>query len=220
MGEEEADLGAQDPGSSRDQAGEAFSPQSRSSSVRELRPDVTRQQREGRIRALVQEHYDFIYRTLRRVGLLGPDAEDAVQEVFLVAARRVETIATESERSFLIGTALRVAATRRRGLARRREFADGEQLEGRADTQLDPEEAADRRRAVAAIDDILQGMSPELRAVFVLFEIEEVPTVEIAQALELPAGTVASRLRRAREVFRRAAKQRQARDTFRLGAGP
>jgi RNA polymerase sigma-70 factor (ECF subfamily) len=54
----------------------------------------------------------------------------------------------------------------------------------------------------------------DLRAVFVLFELEEMPTAEIAEALELPTGTVASRLRRAREEFRRIAARVQAREAF------
>ena len=175
-------------------------------------------QREHRIKELVHTHYDFIYRTLRRFGLVAPDAEDAAQEVFLIACRRLESISSESERSFLIGTAVRVAARQRRGIARRRELLDLRPLDRRADDHLDPEQSADRHRARATVDEVLRSMSQQLRTVFVLFEIEEVCMSEIAQALNLPAGTVASRLRRARQAFRSAAKLRHARDTFRLGA--
>ena len=59
----------------------------------------------------------------------------------------------------------------------------------------------DEQRARAMLDEIIAGMGEELSAVFVLHEIEEVTMAEIASMLEIPAGTVASRLRRAREAF-------------------
>ena len=51
------------------------------------------------------------------------------------------------------------------------------------------------------LDGVLHAMEEDLRAVFVLFELEEMPTAEIATLLAIPPGTVASRLRRAREEF-------------------
>jgi RNA polymerase sigma-70 factor (ECF subfamily) len=175
--------------------------------------------RASRIRTVVSENYEFIFRTLRRVGLSVHDAEDAAQEVFLVASRRLEIIATGKERSFLIGTALRSAATHRRALSRRREVLDVDRLHRQVDTRPGPEVAADQHRALVAMDSILRGMPEQLRTVFVLFEIEEVTMVEIAEALEIPAGTVASRLRRAREIFRSAVQEHKARRALRSGEG-
>jgi RNA polymerase sigma-70 factor (ECF subfamily) len=63
------------------------------------------------------------------------------------------------------------------------------------------EELIDRRRARELLDEILAAMTMELRLVFVLFEVEQLTMAEIARMLELPPGTVASRLRRAREDF-------------------
>jgi RNA polymerase sigma-70 factor (ECF subfamily) len=174
--------------------------------------------RERRVRELVQMHYDFIYRTLRRLRLPEADAEDAAQEVFLVAFRHLERIFPDSERAFLIGTSLRVAARKRRNIGRRRESFCPGPLECRVDHHLDPEQATEQKRAQTVINEVLHCMSEELRAVFVLFEIEEVPMSEIAQALKLPPGTVASRLRRARAAFRGALKHRRLRDTLQMGA--
>ena len=64
------------------------------------------------------------------------------------------------------------------------------------------DELADRRRAVELVDKILSQMDPDLLTVFVLFELEGLSTPEIAKLLNLPLGTAASRLRRARESFR------------------
>jgi len=165
---------------------------------------------------LVRTHYDFVWRLLRRSGLSREDAQDAAQEVFIVVSRRLDAIAEEHERSFLVGTALRVAATRRRSLARRRESLH-EVSPALRDPRPDPEAAAEQRRALEIVDEILSGLPTELRTVFVLFELEDLEMGEIAEALDLPAGTIASRLRRARQAFRDKVRQHRARERFRTG---
>ena len=74
-------------------------------------------------------------------------------------------------------------------------------LLGVADATANPEEQMDQRRARALLDQVLGFMPMDLRAVFVLFELEEMTMIEIATMSDLPPGTVASRLRRARQVF-------------------
>jgi RNA polymerase sigma-70 factor (ECF subfamily) len=73
-----------------------------------------------------------------------------------------------------------------------------------ADPAPGPDEIVDQKRLLALLDEILAALPDDLRAVLVLYEIEELSTQEIAALLELPSGTVASRLRRAREAFARA----------------
>jgi RNA polymerase sigma-70 factor, ECF subfamily len=153
-----------------------------------------------RTTALVREHFAFVWRVLRRLGLSEADADDATQQVFLVAARRCGDIASGSERAFLFGTAMNVAARAQRSERRRREEPDSE-LEQRRDSRPGPEELVDRRRARELLDQVLSEMALELRVVFVLYEVEELTMIEIARLLEVPQGTVASRLRRAREDF-------------------
>ena len=70
------------------------------------------------------------------------------------------------------------------------------------DPAASPEELADRWRARVMLDRALEAMPMDLRKVFVLFDLEELTTTEVASVLHVPRGTVASRLRRAREVFR------------------
>jgi RNA polymerase sigma-70 factor (ECF subfamily) len=154
-----------------------------------------------RIDALVANHHGLVWRWLRRLGVWECDADDAAQQVFLAAHRRLAEIACGSERSFLLQTALRVAANWRRTRQRRREEA-GPDVAELPDLAANPEELLDRRRARAMLDRALELLPMELRTVFVLFEIEELTMAEIATVAEIPAGTVASRLRRAREVFR------------------
>ncbi|AKU95875.1 RNA polymerase sigma factor RpoE [Labilithrix luteola] len=150
---------------------------------------------------LVDDHIHFIGRYLRHLGVPEHDVEDAVQVVFVTATRKLERIEPGRERSFLVAVALRVASKSRRSLGRRREVLDEELLE-RRDPSPTPDELASDRRALAALDRILEDMSLDLRAVFVLFEIEELEVAEIASMLDVPQGTVSSRLRRAREDFR------------------
>jgi RNA polymerase sigma-70 factor (ECF subfamily) len=163
-----------------------------------------------RLRALVEAHYDFIWRSMKRLSVPPADLADCVQQVFLVASRKLSTIAEGSERSFLIGTALRVASDARRARERRREVPEDEAASPCCPGPQ-PDEIADQRRLRALLDEVLAAMPEDLRVVFILFELEEMPTQEIAALLDLPSGTVASRLRRAREEFdRRVARLRAA----------
>jgi RNA polymerase sigma-70 factor (ECF subfamily) len=163
--------------------------------------------REARMRGMVEQHFDFIWRTLRRLGVGEADADDATQEVFLVASRKLEEVAVSKERSFLFGTALRVASTHRRTSSRRRESPGGS-LDDRTAQGLGPDDMTERHRARRLLDEVLNELDIDVRGVFVLFELEELTAPQIAELLGIPVGTVASRLRRAREVFRAALNAR------------
>lgn len=168
---------------------------------------------DARLRALVGEFFDFIWRSLRRLGVPEAEVDDCTQQVFLVAARKLDDIQAGSERAYLFGTAMRVASDARRSRTRRREVHEDDAGEA-CDPAPNPEQIADRRRARAVLDEVLDELPMELRAPFVLFELEEMPTAEIAAMLEVPVGTVASRLRRAREEFQKIVARRKARDAF------
>ncbi len=159
-------------------------------------------------------HFDFVWRSLRRLGLSVPDADDATQEVFLIASRKLSSIAEGSERPFLFGTALRVASTRRRSLRRRREELADAIDEHDEQSAPGPERLTELARARTQLHEILADMSLELRAPFVLFELEELTVPQIAELLGLPIGTVSSRLRTAREEFHASVRRLQARDAF------
>ncbi|HEX7505167.1 MAG TPA: sigma-70 family RNA polymerase sigma factor [Polyangia bacterium] len=171
-----------------------------------------------RVAAMVANHHSQVWRSLRRLGLSECDADDASQQVFLVAHRRLADIAPETEQSFLLQTALRVASEFRRSLRRRRED-NREDLPVVVDTAASPEELADRQRARAVLDRALGAMPMDLRQVFVLFDLEELTTVEVSNVLHIPKGTVASRLRRAREVFRKTVLRLTAPRSSQYGAG-
>lgn len=156
---------------------------------------------EARLRALFDAHYDLVWRSLKRFGVRDAVVDDAAQEVFLIASRRLDDIRGGSERAFLLGTAVRVAADSRRRSGRSREDGDDGALADVAAETPDPGELLDRCRAREILDRVLDAMEGGVRAVFVLFEIEGMTMAEIARALDLAPGTVASRLRRGREQF-------------------
>jgi RNA polymerase sigma-70 factor, ECF subfamily len=166
-----------------------------------------------RFEALVHTEVDFVWRVLRRVGLSRPDADDAVQQVFLVASRRLPELLPGKERSFLYGTAVRIAANLRRGLRRRRERPE-EELPVQSDAAEQPDELLERRRARAFLDELLAQLPEELRRVLVLAEIEQLTLAAIAELEHIPPGTAASRLRRARETFRKLLEAEQQRNPF------
>jgi RNA polymerase sigma-70 factor (ECF subfamily) len=164
-----------------------------------------------RVRDLVDAHFDFIWRSLRRLGVPDASVDDAAQKVFYIALRRLEDIEAGRERAFLFSTAMNVAADTRRALARRREQADEQALDTAVDSMPTPDEVVDRKEARALLDEVLDSMDPDLRAVFILFEIEGMTSPEIASLLGIPLGTAASRLRRSREQFHAIAKRVRAR---------
>lgn len=156
----------------------------------------------ARFRAMVDAHVDRVHRTLRSLGVPQRALDDAVQHVFLVAFQKVDTIETGRERAFLVGVATGVAANVRSRLSRSPESLDGDTYELHASRGPNPEDHALYSERRVQLERVLGLMPLELREVFVLFELEELTAVEIADSLEIPSGTVASRLRRARALFR------------------
>jgi len=157
------------------------------------KPDV-------RPRTLVNDHFDFVWRLLRRLGVPEADADDAAQQVFIVGTRRLADIPVGNERTFLYGSALRVASTMRRNSARRERFIRSVPAEEN-DAVRTPLEEVERREALAFLDRVLSAMDSDQREVFVLCAIEELSSPEVAAIVGIPVGTVASRLRRARRTF-------------------
>lgn len=155
----------------------------------------------GTLRQLVQEHYDFIWRLLSRLGVVGTEVDDAAQQVFMVLVLREGlSIKPGSERAFLYGVALRVAKEfRRKAQSSQNHVApDPEQL---VDVAPDLEAVAARNQARRQLDRILERMPDNLKEAFILFELEDLTVPQIAELLAIPTGTVASRLRRARALF-------------------
>jgi RNA polymerase sigma-70 factor (ECF subfamily) len=174
-------------------------------------PKITESVPPQRVRQVVDTYFDFIWRSLRRLGVPEANVDDGAQQVFVIAANKLAAVAPEGERGFLFAIALRVAADERRTRRRRPEVAIGDAP--LSDETPLADELLEQRQARDLIDSMLESMPLELRTVFVLFEMEDLTTIEIANLLELPMGTVASRLRRAREAFQEEITRFKARRT-------
>jgi RNA polymerase sigma-70 factor (ECF subfamily) len=157
----------------------------------------------ARLTRILDAEFDFVWQLLRRFGLAPVDADDATQEVFVILARRLESVRAGRERAFLYGTARRVFANARRGFRRRRETAYEDALDEAPAEPLTPDGLLEERRARDFLDGLLAELPEFQRRVLVLAEIEGLTAPEIAELEDIPLGTAASRLRLAREAFQR-----------------
>lgn len=150
-----------------------------------------------RLKAMFEAHYDLVWRVLRRVGLSASQADDGAQQVFIIASRRLADIESGKERAFLCATAMKLAP-RIRSAHGREELSAAPPEQS---TSVTPDEVLELKQRRALLERILGEMEEDLRTVLVLTEIEGLSKREVAEALEIPEGTAASRLRRAREDF-------------------
>ena len=161
---------------------------------------------EARIDRAVRRHLPLVWRVLRRSGLRQSDADDAAQDVFWVLSQRITEVPEIAERSFLVATALRVSSERRRTRWYR---SVTEPLDADVLTMPDscPENQIEAHRRLQLLDEVLEQIDSREREVFILAVVEEMTKSEIAAALEIPEGTVASRLHRAKATFASTARK-------------
>ena len=169
---------------------------------------------EQTIEQLVSLHYRFVWRVLRGFGLSPSDAEDAAQQVFMIATRKLDSIDPSRARSFVYGTAMHVANNARRGARRRREVPEDDDTERVAPSNRSPESQTELAEARTLLAEILAQLPEKSRRVLVLAEIEQLEVPEIASLEGVPVGTAASRLRVARQQFRVLLEAAQDRNPF------
>jgi RNA polymerase sigma-70 factor (ECF subfamily) len=150
--------------------------------------------------AVYETYFDFVWRSLRRLGVPDAQLDDATQDVFVVVYRRLaEFEARSTLKTWLFGIVLRVVSTLRRTERRRpTEPLSGEPADGR---DAAPEELTESAEAARLVRELLTELDEDRRAVFVLAELEEMTAPEISVALSVNLNTVYSRLRAARRDF-------------------
>jgi RNA polymerase sigma-70 factor (ECF subfamily) len=155
--------------------------------------------------ALYADHFAFVWRNLRRLGVAPAALDDACQDVFLVVHRRMDDLPPADVRSWLFGILRRVAADHRRAVRRRGAVP----IEAIAEPAA-PGAAPDRQAGAAElVHRILDQLDSDKREVLVLAELEQMTAPEIAAAIDAPINTVYSRLRAARAAFERLARRSQ-----------
>lgn len=156
--------------------------------------------------ALYRAHFQFVWRSARRLGAPPEALDDVVQDVFLVVARRLAEFRQEaSARTWLFAITLRVVREHRRSTFRhlRRVEAYAEALPPGAS---DPMARSDAARTLLQL---LDRLDDERRSVYVLAELEGLTAQEIAEGLRLNVNTVYSRLRAARAQLERALAEKE-----------
>jgi RNA polymerase sigma-70 factor (ECF subfamily) len=158
---------------------------------------------------IYREHFDFVWRSLRRMGVAPGSMDDAAQDVFLVVHRKLASFQGRSSvKTWLFGIVARVAHDHRRSEKRK-----GEPVRYQGPTALDslpdratpgPMQRAEHNASIRLLEELLSQLTPEKREVFLLAELEQMTAPEIGEALSVPLTTVYSRLRAARIEFEEA----------------
>ena len=158
--------------------------------------------------ALVSRHERRVFRLLMRMLGNREEAEDAAQEAFLSLYRHGHRFRGEARFStFVYRVAANAALNRRRSLGRAR--ARTEELKRRhsagddlPSSPRDPRDNALGREAQQRVQEALLALPDDLRVAIVLYDIEGQPYRDIAEVLDIPEGTVKSRIHRARNTLR------------------
>jgi RNA polymerase sigma-70 factor (ECF subfamily) len=168
------------------------------------------------LNSLYDSHFAFVWRNLQRLGVPQQRLEDAAQEVFLVAHRRWHSfdIGRSTAQTWLFGIVLHVANNERRAGRRRNArmapASEHEFWESVPSTAADPGELLAKREAVRLLEQTLDSLSEQGRAIFVMVDIESMSVPQAAEALNVNLNTAYGRLRTARAEFQGALKRLRA----------
>lgn len=149
-------------------------------------------------RSLYRSHYGLVWGTARRFGVEDHQLDDAVQETFLVAYRRMDGSRVQSTKAWLYGITRRVASNYRR--AERRTIRRKDALRRTMHTRHLG--SAETVEAWQIVDRFVQGLPARKREIFVLSELEGMTGVEIARTLGLRPSTTYDAIRSLRRHFR------------------
>jgi RNA polymerase sigma-70 factor (ECF subfamily) len=161
--------------------------------------------------AVYEAHFDFVWRSARRLGASPAFLDDVVQEVFLVVHRRLAEFEQRSSlKSWLFGITRRVVRDQRRSAQRR----PAEVLESEpADRAYGADQHLLLREQAELLHELLGSLDDDKREAFVLAELEQMSGPEIAEALQTNLNTVYARVRSARQEFEAALARHSARDS-------
>jgi RNA polymerase sigma-70 factor (ECF subfamily) len=171
---------------------------------------------------IYDELFPFVWRSVRRLGVVDSAVDDVVQDVFIVVHRRLAAFeGTGAMKSWLFGIVLRVVKDLRRTLRRKPAQLGGsaatdDDVDGMADrASNNPHESLAKAEAVKLLHVALDAMPDERKEVFILSELEQMTVPEISVAIGANVNTTYSRLRAARADFERAVLRARAADTWR-----
>jgi len=154
---------------------------------------------------LFKKHASFIASFLHRLGVHDADIDDVVQEVFMVVHKKGGYVPGPAQpRSWLAAIALLVAKASRRRQGKRREAYDETLLTSLQAEGKTPDQALQIARSMQRVQTALDTLDLSHRAVFILYELEGESCQAISESLQIPLGTIYSRLHIARKRFSKA----------------
>jgi RNA polymerase sigma-70 factor (ECF subfamily) len=153
-------------------------------------------------------HFDFVWRSLRLLGIDDESVEDAIQDTFTVASRQLAHFEGRSTlRTWLFAILHRVAANYRR--TRKRKQSRLEPWADMAGSEPGPDAHAEAVEAARLIERFCASLEPDRRALFVLAVLEGLPASEVAETLGLPVTKVYARVHALRDGLRSALAARE-----------
>lgn len=153
-------------------------------------------------------HFDFVWRSLRLLGVADELVEDAIQDTFSVVSRQLAGFEGRSAlRTWLFAILQRVAANYRR--TRRRKQSQLMPLVEMASAAPGPDSRIEAVEAARVVESFCSQLPPDRRALFVLAVLEELPAAEVAATLGMPVSKVYSRLHALRAGLRSALRERE-----------
>jgi RNA polymerase sigma-70 factor (ECF subfamily) len=163
-----------------------------------LEASVTAAPAERSFDVLYEQYFDFVWRSLRRLGVHPALVEDAAQDAFVVVHRRFADLRPEaSVKAWLFGIAMRVASDYRR--KQRRKGTVSIDVDSATSDDTSPYDSTARAEAARFVERFLSTLDDDKQAVFLLADLEGMSAPEISEALGTKLNTVYSRLRIARE---------------------
>jgi RNA polymerase sigma-70 factor (ECF subfamily) len=151
---------------------------------------------------LFSQEFRYVWMSLRRLGVRASDLDDVTHDVFLAVHRHFPSYdPSRPPRPWLFAFCFRAASDYRNSARIRKE---GHDPVDPVDPGPLPDQRIEENEARALAREGLAGIDLSRRAVFILFEIDEVPMTEVAASLGIPLHTAYSRLRLAREDFAQA----------------
>lgn len=158
---------------------------------------------------MYETHFDFVWRSLRLLGVADEVVEDAIQDTFSVVSRQlVQFEGRSSLRTWIFAILHRVAANYRR--TRKRKQSPLAPLEELPSDAPAPDAHAEAVEAARCVERFCAQLEPQRRALFVLAVLEEAPAAEVAATLGLPIHKVYARVHTLREGLRRELAAREA----------
>ncbi|MET0387951.1 MAG: sigma-70 family RNA polymerase sigma factor [Polyangiales bacterium] len=164
------------------------------------------------VEEVYEAHFDFVWRTARRLGTPESQVDDVVQEVFVVVQRRLAEFEGRSQlKTWLFGITRRVVLANIRRHGRQQRISLDELAELADPSCQDAESQLMADEDTQLMYSLLDELSADKREVFVLAELEELSGPAIAEALDLQLSNVYARIRVARRAFAAALQRHRLR---------